>query len=93
MDITLQPGKLSGAVTAPPSKSMAHRMLICAAFSDMPTELVCRQTSDDITATAEALRQICHFIGKTDYGYEICPCQYEGDPGPYSLWIRCHESG
>ena len=93
MDITLQPGKLSGAVTAPPSKSMAHRMLICAAFSDKPTELVCRQTSDDITATAEALRQICHFIGKTDYGYEICPWQYEGDPGPYSLWIRCYESG
>jgi 3-phosphoshikimate 1-carboxyvinyltransferase len=93
MDITLQPGKLSGAVTAPPSKSMAHRMLICAAFSDMPTELVCRQTSDDITATAEALRQICHFIAKTDYGYEICPCGYESDPGPYSLWIRCNESG
>ena len=93
MDITLQPGKLSGAVIAPPSKSMAHRMLICAAFSDRPTELVCRKTNDDITATAEALRQICHFVGKTEYGYEICPCGYEGDPGPYSLWIRCYESG
>lgn len=93
MDITLQPGKLSGKVTVPPSKSIAHRMLICAAFSDTPTQIVCQQTNDDIEATVEALQQICHFIARTEYGYEICPCRYEGDPGPYSLWIRCHESG
>ena len=93
MNITLQPGKLSGTVVVPPSKSMAHRMLICAALSDKPTELVCAETGDDIEATAEALKQLCHYVGRTPYGYEICPYLYEGDPGPYSLWINCRESG
>ena len=93
MDITLRPGMLSGKVTVPPSKSIAHRMLICAAFSNTCTELICPQTNEDIDVTAEALRQICHYIGRTDYGFEICPCGYEADCGPYSLWIRCRESG
>ena len=30
MDLTIFPGKLSGTVTAIPSKSQAHRLLICA---------------------------------------------------------------
>ena len=32
MDITIYPHKLSGTVGAIPSKSQAHRVLICAAF-------------------------------------------------------------
>ena len=93
MDITLQPGKLSGIVSAPPSKSMAHRLLICAAFADKPTELACPETSADIEATAEALHQICHAVVRTDYGYDICPYQYETDPGLESVYLRCQESG
>ena len=34
MDITIQPGILRGSVTVIPSKSQAHRLLICAAFAD-----------------------------------------------------------
>ena len=37
MDITITPGKLKGEIRVIPSKSMAHRLLICAAFSDQPT--------------------------------------------------------
>ena len=93
MDITLQPGKLFGAVTVPPSKSIAHRMLIAAGFADKPTQLICPVISDDIAATAEALHQICHAVVRTDYGYDICPYQYESDPGPAAVYIRCRESG
>ena len=93
MDITLQPGKLSGIVSAPPSKSMAHRLLICAAFADKPTELACPETSADIEATAEALHQICHAVVRTDYGYDICPYQYDTDPGLESVYLHCRESG
>ena len=93
MDITLLPGKLCGTVIVPPSKSMAHRLLICAAFDSKPTELICTQTSEDIEATAFALRQLCHYVGRTDYGYEICPYEYDGAAAPPSLWINCHESG
>lgn len=48
MDLTIFPGKLSGTVTAIPSKSQAHRLLICAAFADAPTELQCPETNRDI---------------------------------------------
>ena len=93
MDITLQPGKLSGTVTVPPSKSIAHRMLIAAGFADKPTQLICPQTNDDIEATAKALHLICHAVVRTDYGYDICPYQYETDSGPSAVYIRCRESG
>ena len=93
MDITIQPRHLCGSIAAIPSKSMAHRLLICAAFSDEYTELICPETSEDIETTAIALRQLCHFVGRTDYGYEICPYEYDGAVAPDSLWINCHESG
>lgn len=53
MDITIFPGKLSGTVAAIPSKSQAHRLLICAAFADGPTTLICPETNRDIEATAD----------------------------------------
>ena len=37
MDMTVFPGKLRGDIQAIPSKSQAHRLLICAAFADGPT--------------------------------------------------------
>ena len=58
MDITLRPNNLFGAVTVPPSKSIAHRMLICAAFSNSPTTLICPESSEDIDATEFAEDQL-----------------------------------
>ncbi|MBO4708850.1 MAG: 3-phosphoshikimate 1-carboxyvinyltransferase, partial [Kiritimatiellae bacterium] len=34
MRVSIAPSKASGIVTAPPSKSVAHRALICGACSD-----------------------------------------------------------
>ena len=59
MDITIQPGKLCGTVAAIPSKSQAHRLLICAALADKETTLLCPQTNQDIEATARCLNAIC----------------------------------
>ena len=39
MDIKITPKKLSGTVNIPSSKSMTHRMLICAALSDGISEI------------------------------------------------------
>ena len=58
MDITIFPGKLSGTVRAIPSKSQAHRLLICAAFADRETRLYCPDTNRDIEATADCLRAL-----------------------------------
>ena len=55
MDITIQPRSLQGDITIIPSKSQAHRLLICAAFSDNPTTLVCSETNRDIEATVDCL--------------------------------------
>ena len=33
MNVVIRPGTARGSVAAPPSKSMAHRLLICAALA------------------------------------------------------------
>jgi len=49
------PRKLRGTVAAIPSKSEAHRSLICAALSASPTELIMGAGSEDIEATIRCL--------------------------------------
>ena len=93
MDITLTPGKLRGTVAVPPSKSMAHRMLICAAFAKTCTNLVLTGINEDIAATAEGLNRLCHAVVRTNYGYDVCPYPYDTDCGPDAVYINCHESG
>ena len=89
MDITIYPGKLSGHVTAIPSKSQAHRLLICAAFSDRTTMIVCPETNQDIEATADCLNAIGADICRTTDGYKVKPIKAI----PASAEINCCESG
>lgn len=89
MDIIIQPGKLSGTIAAIPSKSHAHRLLICAAFADAPTELICPDTNRDIEATADCLRAVGADILRTQTGYLVRPC---GEI-PKSATLNCCESG
>lgn len=89
MDITIFPHKLSGTVSAIPSKSQAHRLLICAAFADVPTALLCPETNRDIEATAECLRALGASITRTPEGYHIIPQQQI----PARATLPCGESG
>lgn len=89
MDLTIFPGKLSGTLTAIPSKSQAHRYLICAAFADKPTELICQQTNQDIEATAACLQALGANIARTDRGYLIEPVRTL----PETATLPCGESG
>lgn len=89
MDITIQPKKLSGSIDAIPSKSQAHRLLICAAFADRPTRLNCRETNQDIEATADCLRALGANIRREDFGYCVTPA----GSLPESAILNCHESG
>ena len=73
MDLTIFPARLSGTIQAIPSKSQAHRLLICAAFSDVPTYLNCPQTNDDIEATVRCLQALGAIIIRTEQGYHISP--------------------
>ena len=62
--VTLEPGRLRGTVAAPPSKSAAHRAILCAALAAIfaPREeasvLSPLDLSDDIRATLGAVRAL-----------------------------------
>ena len=68
MKVTICPGKASGIVAAPPSKSMAHRALICAALSQGTSRISGLAYSEDILATLDCLRAlgaVCTVDGDT----------------------------
>lgn len=89
MDITIQSGPLYGTVRAIPSKSQAHRLMICAAFADAPTYLECSQTNADIEATARCLNALGAEIQRTSNGYQIKPATTT----PTKAVLNCGESG
>ncbi len=51
MKLEIRPGKLKGRIEAPPSKSYAHRMLICAAFTEGGCKVDGISRSGDMKAT------------------------------------------
>lgn len=51
-------GVLNGEVVPPPSKSRAHRLLICAALGKEPCTIVCSSVNDDIIATMRCLNAL-----------------------------------
>ena len=55
MNVTIQKGKANGAITAPPSKSVAHRMLICGGLSSGKSVIRGVALSEDIKATLDCL--------------------------------------
>lgn len=89
MNITITPRTLRGDVNVIPSKSQAHRLLICAAFADRPTVLNCPGTNQDIEATASCLRALGAQIDRTASGYSVIPAQCI----PEEAVLECNESG
>lgn len=73
MNITILPGPLSGTVPAIPSKSQAHRFLICAAFAAGETNILCPETSQDIDATAACLAALGADVTRTPKGFRVRP--------------------
>lgn len=56
--VVISPGMLCGTVVVPPSKSAAHRALICASLSQGDSVVSNIDMSDDIKATLNALETI-----------------------------------
>ncbi|MFC6464687.1 3-phosphoshikimate 1-carboxyvinyltransferase [Marinilactibacillus sp. GCM10026970] len=54
--LMIEPSELTGTVTVPPSKSMAHRAVICAGLATGQSIIRNIQLSDDIIATMEGMR-------------------------------------
>ena len=70
MITTILPGKAQGTVTAPPSKSMAHRLLICAGLSEGESIIHGISNSFDMQATVACLSALgakCRLENGTAY--------------------------
>lgn len=80
---------LGGKIKSIPSKSMAHRLLICAAFADRGCSILCDETSKDICATAECLNALGASITNCDGAYCVEPIRQVSD----CETLDCGESG
>ncbi len=58
MKVRIEKGTARGIVSAPPSKSMAHRLLICAGLSDGECIVHGISDSEDMLATMDCLRTL-----------------------------------
>lgn len=58
MNVSIRPGKAVGTVAAPPSKSMAHRLLICAGLAKGTSRITGLDYNEDILATLDCLRAL-----------------------------------
>ncbi len=92
--------QLLRAATAPPSKSMAHRLLICAALTQGGSRVANLAHSADIDATAEALRALgagVDWQGDTARVMGAPPVvsgrEAAGDPSQPGPSVNCRESG
>ena len=89
-DVKVSPRKLNGAVRAIPSKSQAHRALICAALADKPTTIECEGGSDDITATLDCLSALGAKIERESSVYIVSPLKRDAHD---IATLGCGESG
>ena len=85
----ITPGPLRGSIAAIPSKSEAHRLLICAALADAPTTLPLASSSQDIDATIRCLNAMGADIALSDGELRVTPI---ADP-PARCEADCGESG
>ena len=98
MNVTIKPGALGGQITAPSSKSEAHRLLICAALSPGTTDIDCTSTNDDIDATIGCLEALGARVARTSLGFRVVPipgtsASDNRPEGRADALLDCRESG
>ncbi|MBO5938396.1 MAG: 3-phosphoshikimate 1-carboxyvinyltransferase [Clostridia bacterium] len=73
MKLSISPSSVGGSVCAIASKSVAHRLLICAAFADNTTLIRCDELSEDISATVRCLSSLGAKIVRDAPFYRVTP--------------------
>jgi len=89
-NITIIPHSLSGNIHIPPSKSLSHRAVICAALANGASRIKGLIFSDDITATMNAMRALGTEIFQENDSLII---HSTGILTPQKSIIDCCESG
>ena len=83
-------GGIGGTITAPPSKSMAHRAVLCSALAEGTSHIENLEFSKDISATLSAAGQLC---AKVRTGADRAVVEGLGSFLPVSAPVDCCESG
>ena len=93
--LRIEPGKLKGNVKIPPSKSMAHRAVICAALSDGISRISNVEFSDDIIATINAMRALGAVINEEGDYLEVKGVNFKNTvpTREFERVVDCNESG
>lgn len=92
MKVTFTPSHLCGTVGAPPSKSMAHRMLICGGLAHAgESKIEGISTSDDVTATLHCLETLGATYEKN--GTTVTIKGTDARKSAPKNTLDCHESG
>lgn len=79
---------IKGTIEAMSSKSHGHRLLICAALADRPSEIYCPQRSKDIDATVNCLKSLGAEIDYVNQTFLVTPITE-----PRYGELDCGESG
>ena len=90
MNITIKKGTVSGIVSIPSSKSVAHRLLINAALTDGETIINGLSLNEDIDATIDCLKTLG---AKIDYSHGRCTVHGTNGRGESLRRLHCRESG
>ena len=95
MNVEIRPGQLHGVIKAPPSKSYAHRMLICAALAEGRSTLSGISSSEDMLATLDCIKAL-----KAEYQLRDAEAVIDGNAGTFPKTaldqppvFSCRESG
>lgn len=88
MNLSIYPNKLHGSIPAIPSKSQAHRLLVCAALGDRETKIQCNSISADIAATVRCLQTLGAEISYEKGYLTVSPIK-----SPQNAELDCGESG
>lgn len=90
MDAIIKPTKLKGDVVIPPSKSLAHRAIICASLAQGRSVVSNVSMSDDIIATVDCMRNLGANIISHGDKLEVVGIDTRLDR---ELTFDCNESG
>ena len=75
MDRMILPGKLTGEISAPPSKSAAQRILLAAALCEESTEIELNRICRDVETMAQAIGALGARAERISGGLRIVPGQ------------------
>ncbi|MDD6254631.1 MAG: 3-phosphoshikimate 1-carboxyvinyltransferase [Eubacteriales bacterium] len=93
MDVIVYPGKLRGTVKAPPSKSLAHRALICAALTDGTSQIEGISESEDMHATIRCIRALGASVERAGNSVTVTGVFAQGVRPANKALLDCGESG